>query len=302
MQLTKDFKLKVIEAIKKARANYGGSDADYAKHLDINKAILSRILNGETERVLADGEWLRLARHLDVNPSERRWNAAKTAVFEALRQEIVFCKTHSKGRVFVDDCGIGKTFTAKYLSRELKHCFYVDCSQAKTKNQFVKALARAIGVDNKGRVMDIKENIKYYLANMLEKPIVILDEAGDLDYNAFLEVKEFWNSTENRCGWYLMGAEGFRYKIQRGINSKKVGYREIFSRFSDKFSSIVPADRQERLAFYNRLITDVLSANVGDKAIIPALVKKCLTVDESGEIGGVRRAESLLILTQSEAA
>jgi hypothetical protein len=195
----------------------------------------------------------------------------------------------------VDDCGIGKTFTAKYLSRKLQNCFYVDASQGKTKRLFIKNIARAIGIDTTDTYDTIKSNIKYYLKT-LTCPIVIVDEAGDLDYGAFMDLKELWNGTENACAWYLMGADGLRRKIERGINSRKVGYREMFSRLSEKYTSIVPVGKENREIFYRKLISDVLSANMDDNSALNGIVKRCLVTDESGNIGGLRRAESLLIL------
>jgi hypothetical protein len=200
----------------------------------------------------------------------------------------------SKSRMYVDDCGIGKTYTAKYLSKTVKNCFYVDASQGKTKQQLIRLIAKSIGVDDKGRYHDVKANIKYYI-KMLTKPVIMIDEAGDPDYAAFMDLKELWNATDGYCGWYMIGAEGLRAKMERGISNKKVGFKEMFSRYSEKYTSVVPVDRQERLAFYRKLITDVLSVNMADTSNLNAIVKRCLTTD--GEhIGGLRRAESLLIL------
>jgi hypothetical protein len=77
------------------------------------------------------------------------------------------------------------------------------------------------------------------------KPLVILDEAGDLDYDAFKEVKSLWNATEYTCGWYMMGADGLRAKIQRGVNAMTVGYSEIFSRFGKRYGKVIPAGKDE---------------------------------------------------------
>jgi DNA transposition AAA+ family ATPase len=193
---------------------------------------------------------------------------------------------------------VRKTYTAKYLSKTLNNCFYVDASQSKTRQLFIRNFAKMLGVDDKGKYATVKADIKYYL-KMLTSPVVIVDEAGDLDYNAFLELKELWNATDNACGWYMMGADGLRNKIEKGINNKKVGYREIFSRYSDKFMKIVPEDKQERISFYKKLIGDVLSVNMREKVKMNEIVKKCLATDARGEIGGLRRAETLLILHQA---
>ena len=247
--------------------------------------------------LLNAGKWMNMARELNISATERQWNTAKTAVFDMISEDVTFCKDNAKAMICVDDCGIGKTYTAKYLSRSLKNCFYVDASQAKTKQLLIRLIAKTIGVDSADKYAKVKANIKYVL-KMLPSPVVIIDEAGDLEYTAFLEIKELWNATDKHCGWYLMGADGLRNKIERGIQNKKVGYREIFSRFSERYSQIVPTDRKEKQAFYKQLITDVLTVNMTNKTKLNEIVRRCLTDDQSGNIGGLRRAESLLILNQ----
>ncbi|WP_260377669.1 hypothetical protein [Riemerella anatipestifer] len=91
----------------------------------------------------------------------------------------------------------------------------------------------------------------------LEKCFICIDEAGDLDYAAFLELKGLVNGTTSRCGWYMIGADGLRAKIKRGINNEKVGYREIFDRFSAEFRGITPDDKVQKMDFYDKLLRDV---------------------------------------------
>jgi AAA domain len=295
INLTKEFKKKVVTAVLERRNNYDGSDAAFAKSIEVNGAVFSRLKSGEIDGLLKESQWLSLGRECGINPGERQWNTARTEVFTIIEEDIIFCKENAKSRICVDDCGIGKTYTAKYLSRTLKNCFYVDASQAKTKQLFVRLIAKTIGFDNSGRYSDVKANIKYYI-KMLPQPIIIIDEAGDLEYNAFLELKELWNATDGFCAWYMMGADGLRSKIEMGIKNRRVGFKELFSRYSEKYTSVVPKDRQEKLAFYKRLISDVLTVNMKDKSKLTNIVKRCLTTDETGHIGGLRRAESLLIL------
>lgn len=295
MKLTPEFKIKVTEELKEVRTKFGGSDSAFAKQWAINPAIWSRIKAGETEGVLKDIQWLTIGRELGVVMNQRKWNAAKTEVFEAIQSDVELCQLHGKGMLLVDDCAIGKTFTAKHLAKTLNNCFYVDASQCKTKSLFIRMIAKVVGLDQTGRISDLKANIKYYL-RMLDNPILIIDEAGDLEYSAFLELKEFWNATEGVCGWYLMGADGLRAKVERGIANKKVGYRELLSRYNDRFMKIVPSAPEDRKAFYRKMISDVMAVNIKNRNLLPGLVTKCLATDASGDIGGLRRAETLLIL------
>jgi hypothetical protein len=298
MNLSKEFKVEVVGALLENRKNFDGSDSMFARQFGVNNSVFSRLKNGQIEGLLKDGQWLEIGRRLNVTINKRQWNAVRTEVFEKIEEEILFCKTYGKSKMFVDECEIGKSFTAKYLSRKLKNCFYIDCSQTPTKREFIKKLAHTLGLESVGTYTEIVDNIKYYL-HVLPQPMLIIDEAGDLEYKAFLTIKGLWNATENICGWYIMGADGLQKQFERGISNKKVGYRELFSRFSGKPSSIVPPDQSSKLTFYRNLITEVLSAQTNDKKAIELIVKKCL-VQQDGYIGGLRRAESLLILYQRE--
>lgn len=177
--------------------------------------------------------------------------------------------------VLVDDCGIGKTFCTRAIIQNMKNTFYIDCSQAKSKQLFIRLLAKTIGLDNHGKYNEVLANVKYFITT-LDKPLIILDEAGDLDYTAFLEIKGIWNATHNACGWYMMGADGLRHKIQLGINKKKVGYAEIFSRFSDEYIKLVPQGKEDKTLFYRDLIGSVAKVNFLDQTKIPKLINKCL--------------------------
>jgi hypothetical protein len=298
MIITKQFKIEVREALLAIRPNFDGSDGQFAKSYGMNGAVYSRIKKGQVDNVLADVNWITIGRELNVGAKENKWKTARTDVFVTIEEEVNFCKEYSKSMMFVDDCEIGKTHTAKYLSKTLRNCFYVDGSQAKTQQQFIKRLARCLGVDQIGNLISIKENIKYYL-KLVEKPIIIIDEAGDLKYEAFLELKEFWNATEGFCGWYMMGADGLRAKINRGVTNQKVGYREILSRFGSKYSTAVPNDTHEKTHFYKKLLRDMLTANINEPGLIDEVVRKCMIKDTEGNMGGLRRAESILILIQN---
>ncbi|MWB92953.1 AAA family ATPase [Flavobacterium sp. GA093] len=275
MNLTKQFKEKVREAILEKRENYGGSDADFSKSLGINSAIYSRLKKGETDKIMSDTVWITIGRELQVKVFEDNWKVARTAVYDEIEDNLSFCKELSRSMVLVDDCGIGKSFCTKHIIKKMKNTFYVDCSQAKSKQLFIRLLAKTVGIDNQGKYYDVLANLKYYITT-LEKPLIVIDEAGDLEYSAFVELKGIWNGTDGVCGWYMIGADGLRAKIQKGISGKKVGFAEIFSRFSDEFIKLVPNGKEDRQAYYSDLIGTVAIANMKDQSKIKPLIKKCL--------------------------
>ncbi len=281
MQLTQEFKKKVIEAVMTARKNYSGVDENFAKTIGINKSVFSRLKKGETDRILSESVWINLAREFNVSNHTTTWKIARTKVYAEIESNIKYCKEYSKAMILIDDCGVGKTLCSKHVISKLKDAFFVDCSQGKTRQQFVRLIAKTIGIDPKGRYIDVKNNLKYALNNILIKPIIVLDDAGYLDYPAFLEVIELWNGTEDTTGWYMIGDDSLQYKIQKGIDKKKIGYKAIFSRFLDEYIHITPVGLENKREFRKDLIGSVARLNMKDKNKINPVITKCMKKETS---------------------
>lgn len=94
---------------------------------------------------------------------------------------------------------------------------------------------------------------------------------GDLQYEAFLELKALWNATERCCAWYMMGADGLKEKINRAIEGKKVGYTEMLSRYGDSYSKVTLDDAQEREKFLKAQAAIVAKINARTVPTLPRL-------------------------------
>lgn len=143
----------------------------------------------------------------------------------------------------------------------------------KSKQRLIRKIAKEYGVSSNGRYVDVYDDLVYYLRS-IETPLIILDEAGDLQYEAFLELKALWNATEHCCAWYMMGADGLKEKINRSIECKKVGYTEMLSRYGDKYSKVTPDDGKERERFLNEQARVVAKVNAPEGTDIAQIVRK----------------------------
>lgn len=278
--ITSENKKRILDAIASNRANYP-SDAKHAASLGITTSVYSSVKNGQTEKVLSEAAWITIARRLGVSlRGEMEWKAARTATFEYITAQLEFCQNSGLSAILCDLPNIGKTFTARYYVKSHRNAVYVDCSQVKTKLKLVRRIAGEFGVDSKGRYNDVYDDLVYYLRS-IETPLIILDEAGDLQYEAFLELKALWNATERCCAWYMMGADGLKEKINRSIECRKVGYTEMLSRYGDRYSKVTPDDGKERERFLNEQARVVAKVNAPAGTDIAQIVRK------SG--GGLRR-------------
>lgn len=277
LTLSLEQKQKIVKAIFANRHNFTGSDAKYAESLGINKGILSRLKQGYTNKVVADDKLIHIARRLNVAFSnESEWKTANTSIYAYITGQLTISQQEGASGIYCDRADLGKTHTAKEYIRTHKNAVYIDCSRVKNKQKLIRAIAKEFGVDNKGKYADVFDDLVWYLKT-IDKPLVILDEAGDLDYAAFLELKALWNATENYCGWYMMGADGLQSKIDRAMNNKKVGYTEIFSRYGGKYQALIigKLSTQEAEVFKTNQVALLIQINLPNHADIQKLVAKC---------------------------
>lgn len=278
--ITTEQKKKILAAIAQNRANYP-SDAKHATSLGISTSVYSMVKQGALDKALSDANWVRIARRLGVNlRHEIEWKPANTFTFLFIQKQLELAQLSSLSMILCDEPNIGKTYSAKYYIGCHENAVYIDCSQVKTKRRLIRKIATEFGTDNKGTYSDVYEDLVYYLRT-LNNPLIILDEAGDLQYEAFLELKALWNATEHCCGWYMMGADGLKEKINRSIDCKKVGYTEMLSRYGGRFSKVTPDDGKEREKFLMKQVSIVAKVNAPADADIPTIVRKTQ--------GGLRR-------------
>jgi hypothetical protein len=258
--ITNEIREKIVKAIKERRANFT-SDRRMAIFLGIDPTQFSRIKSGNHDNLLSDARWIIIARKLDIQIGERaELVAAKTPVFQFVTSQLQSCKEYSLSGLLCDSADIGKSFAAKIFAKDNSNVAYIDCSQHKTRQRLVRAISREFGLSSTGRYIDVYEDLVFYLRSGV-MPLVILDEAGDLDYPAFLELKALWNATEHCCGWYMIGADGLRAKIDSNVSRKKVGYTEIFSRYGSRYQKISPDGRDDADRFKRKQVSMIAKVN-----------------------------------------
>jgi hypothetical protein len=270
--ITIELKQRIVTELSNRRTNFAGSDAKFALSLGINNAQYSRIKNGDYERVLSDQNWVSLARRLEIPIGNTpQWNVARTPVYEFITGQLAFCQSNASSRLLCDIADIGKTFAAKAYVKSHKNTAYIDCSQVKTKQKLVRSVSKEFGVGYTGRYSDVYADLVFYLRS-LPSPLIILDEAGDLNYDAFLELKALWNATERCVGWYMMGADGLQEKIRRSIDHKKVGYAEIFSRYGSRYQKAAPSGGDDLRQFKSIHAAMIIKANTSQQVDVQKLI------------------------------
>ena len=265
-------KERVLAALREQRQLFGGSDKQYAVSLNINPAQLSRLLKGDIEGVISAQKWEHLAYTFGISES-RPWKAAHTQVYEYVTQQLCACQRNSLCAILVDRAGIGKTFAAKIYKRTNRNVVYIDCSQCKTRRKLLRAIARQLGIDVIKTYDELYDAVVYALNTAFEKPLVILDEMGDLKRDTILEVKALWNATQYRCAWFAIGADGLRTRIDSAIKNGIVGFVELFSRFGGQYNQATPEEDVEARSYLYKDCLQIVKLNAGPHVDAAKLIR-----------------------------
>jgi DNA transposition AAA+ family ATPase len=267
------FKQQVISRLIELEKTSGQPSSRFATTLGLDSSRWSRLKKGEMDGILSDSRFITIAREQDIQMgSQSDWKTVNTATFEYITALLTTCHQQSISVLLVDMADIGKTHSAKHYARNNRDAVYMDCSQVKSKQLFVREIAKRFGVSNTGRYADVYRDLVYYI-NTLPNALIILDEAGDLKYDAFLELKALWNATEGNVGWFMMGADGLKAKLNRGIDNKKVGFTELFRRYGSSFRQVSPAGREQVEEFRSDQVALVAKANLPEGTDIQKLLK-----------------------------
>lgn len=269
-----EFKQRVIDQLKAAEKTSGLSAQRFATSVNINPSQWSRIKNGDIDGVLSDARYISLGRELNISiGAQPQWVTVQTATFQYMNTLLDTCHRQCISTLLVDLSDIGKSHVCKYYARENRNAIYIDCSQVKSRQLFVREIARLFGSNHTGKYADVYKDLIYYLNSIDDRSIIILDEAGDLKYDAFLEIKALWNATEGNVGWFMTGADGLQSKIERSIRCVKVGYTEIFRRFGSQYRRVTPGGKEALESFKYDQIAQVAVANAPAGTDIQKLVK-----------------------------
>lgn len=263
--ITQEQKQRIADEMLRQRTLFEGSDTQFAKTLDLSHSVFSGIKNGmqrgNLDGLLQEGRWWKLGAALGITMSAQlEWKTAKTATYVSITAQLEAAQRSQHAIIFCDDCGIGKTYTAQIYARTHKNAIYIDCGQCDNERHLIKAIAKAFGVDFVGKFKDVYETLVVYLTSLAE-PLIILDEFGDLNQTAMMRVKKLINRTKGVCGFYMIGADGLREKMRRGIEFKKEGYAELFDRMGNRVMDVVPKGQEERKEFLMMQALQVIKAN-----------------------------------------
>lgn len=219
------------EAIRQALSRYVSQHASQRAAAgtlkDISEATVVQITKGNWEQISA-AMWRTVGKQ--VGWQQRKQELVATKVYGAIYHYLATAQEHGESMFIIGHEGLGKTETSKEYTRTKPNAYYLECASYWNKKYFLLELLRAMGRDGSGmNVFELMDEALRYLRQQ-DRPLIILDEVDKLRDEVLQFFITLYNKLHGICGVVWLSTDAIIKRLKRGMDSKKSGFAEIYSR------------------------------------------------------------------------
>ena len=236
----------IVENLKSYIQKYPSQNKAAGSLEGISAGTLSSMLNGNWSRI-SDSMWTKVAEQVKPmgSSSATGWTIVETGAFQEISYAMQDAQEYMNVTWVAGEAGCGKTTTGRLYAESHKEAFYILCSEDMLKGEFVRTIARRLGIRSEGyTVRELWQAIIDSIIQM-ERPLIIFDEADKLPESVFQYFISMYNNLEDRCGVVFLSTDYIKRRISNGLRYGRKGYKEIFSRIGRKYFDLEPTSAQD---------------------------------------------------------
>lgn len=272
MELTLKEKERIRTRLRMYVAKYPSQNKAAGSLKGTSAGTVSSILNGKWENISED-MWRKIGDQVGtVGDNVDGWQIVETGAYQEISFALDDAQKWKNVTWIVGEAGCGKTTTAKIYAGEHREVFYMQCSEDIYKGEFVREIARLVGIRGEGYT--VRGLWKEILANLIQMdaPLLIFDEADKLTESVFHYFISLYNKLEDKCGVVFMSTDYIKKRIKNGLRWEKPGYKEFYSRIGRKYFELEETTPNDVYA--------ICTANgLGDRKDIDAVMRDAETCD-----------------------
>ena len=275
MELTSREKERISKLLKAYVAKYPSQNKAVGSLTGTSSGTVSNILNGKWDSI-ADEMWRKIADQVKTIGGDGKgsdgWQIVETTAYQEISYALDDAQKWKNVTWIVGEAGSGKTTTAKIYAENHKEVFYLQCAEDLYKGEFVREIARLVGIRGEGyTVRELWKEILDELIQM-DAPLLIFDEADKLTESVFHYFISLYNKLEDKCGVVFMSTDYIKKRIRNGLRWEKPGYKEFYSRIGRKYFELEETGPQDVYA--------ICTANgVTERKDIDAVLKEAEACD-----------------------
>ena len=236
----------IVENLKSYVQRYPSQNKAAGSLEGISAGTLSSMINGNWSRI-SGAMWTKVAEQVKPtgSGSATGWTIVQTGAFQEISYAMQDAQEYMNVTWIVGEAGCGKTTTGRLYAEEHKEAFYILCSEDMLKGEFVRTIARKLGIRSEGyTVRELWQEIIDSIIQM-DSPLIIFDEADKLPESVFQYFISMYNNLEDRCGVVFLSTDYIKRRISNGLRYGRKGYKEIFSRIGRKYFDLEPTSAQD---------------------------------------------------------
>ena len=209
----------------------------------VSVGTVSNILNGRFENI--SDEMFRNVASQVGGMGTPGWQIVETGAYQEITEVLSDAQRWRSVRWVTGEAGCGKSTTARVYLQDHKEVFYILCSEDMKKGDFVREIARTVGIRTEG--CNIREVWGLILDDIIQMdaPLLVFDEADKLTEPVFHYFISLYNKLEEKCGVVFLSTDYIAKRISNGLKYQKPGYKEFFSRIGRKFFTLEPTDQND---------------------------------------------------------
>lgn len=270
-QLSKKEKSSIAAALRAYVNGYSSQNKAALSLKNTSAGTVSNILSGKWDNI-SDEMFRSIAAQIGTPKNQKEWNFVETSAYQEINCALNDAKDFKNVTWVVGEAGCGKTTTARLYTSDVKESYYILCSEDMKRGDFVREIARMIGIRTEG--LNIRELWNLIMNDIIqmEAPLLIFDEADKLTEPVFHYFINLYNKLEDKCGVIFMSTDYIKKRISRGLQYQKAGYKEFYSRMGRKFFELEYTSASD--------VYSICVANgISEKTQIDKIIKECETCD-----------------------
>ena len=243
MEITMKEKNAISERLRAYVAKYPSQTKAAGSLKGVSVGTVSNILNGRFENI--SDEMFRNVASQVGGMGTPGWQIVETGAYQEITEVLSDAQRWRSVRWVTGEAGCGKSTTARVYLQDHKEVFYILCSEDMKKGDFVREIARTVGIRTEG--CNIREVWGLILDDIIQMdaPLLVFDEADKLTEPVFHYFISLYNKLEEKCGGVFLSTDYIVKRISNGLKYQKPGYKEFFSRIGRKFFTLEPTDQND---------------------------------------------------------
>lgn len=211
-----------------------------------SEGTISALLNGKFDNI-SDAMFRNILSQIESTRIDG-WKLCATAAYKDVETYLQDAQQYQNVSWIVGPAGIGKTTAATIYARNHRNVFMLPCSEDMHKSDFVRELARKIGIRTEGQT--VRETLSSIMGQLvtLDRPLLIFDEGDKLTDSVMYYFISLYNALEDKCGMVFLSTPYIKRRMERGKNADRKGYDELDSRICRRFVDLTPTSEYEVVA------------------------------------------------------